>query len=208
MKAISLVCLKKVLLCIVLTVVQQNGCAQAYIYGGLHQNFVRTRKIEGATPIRSYHFGADFNVYSESDTVNQFITYGIGFIEKGYDQSIGGENFVFRFRYATTQVTVSYLVLPFLSVKGGVNGALLFHSNVYKWHKKYTPIDVGLIAGFNLFENRRVALCAQVNYGLLPMVIYYDIDPQGNFNDRLYELRNTSIMTGLKVRLHGRKIRL
>lgn len=198
---------KIVLLVLSFTFLAVYSQAQIYAYAGAHRNFVRTKRIQGAAPIQSLHFGAAVNVFLKDESKRHFITYDIGYIEKGYDQTLGQEKFVFRFQYITTQLTANYPLLSFLTIRGGINGAFLVYSNADKWMKKYSPIDIGFVAGLNLFENKRIGLYSQIVYGITPMINYYDIDAQGNFNGRLYELRNTSIMVGVKVDVYGDKVR-
>jgi hypothetical protein len=196
--------IKLILLSISLLLASKYTKAQVYLYSGAHKNFVRTKKIQNASPAQSYHLGAAVNVF-QKDNNKVFYTYDVGVIDKGYSQQLGGENFNFQFRYATVQATVSYLPVRWVALKAGFNGALLIYSNVYKWSKVYVPIDLGLVAGLSLLENKRIGLYFQAVYGLLPMIDYYDIDAKGNFNGRLYELRNVSVMAGLRVDIYGKK---
>lgn len=181
--------------------------AQTYVYAGIHQNFVRTKRIQHTTPLQSFHIGAAINVYNKNDA-KTFYTYDISFVEKGYNQTLDKNDFNLRFKYAATQVTVGYVVAPCIALKVGINWALLFHSNVYKWTKVYNPIDLGVVAGLNLFENKRIGLYMQAVHGILPMVMYYDIDPQGNFHGRLYDLRNTTVMVGIRIDVYAKKIKV
>ena len=182
--------------------------AQVYVFSGAHQSYVRNDVLNGESPIYSWHIGVGIKLYPKLDWRRTSINAEIASIEKGYDQRLGNEEFEFRFRYITGQGTLSYEALPFLSLKGAVNLALLFDTNVEKGTKTYQLFDFGLVGGLGFLENKRFGFYTRVVYGLSPMLKYYDIDAMGNFNGHIHDLKNTCFMVGLHFNIYGKKISL
>ncbi|MEO7987936.1 MAG: outer membrane beta-barrel protein [Chryseolinea sp.] len=182
--------------------------AQVYVFSGIHQSYVRNEVVVGESPIYSWHVGGGVNLYPTLDWKKTSINAEAAFIEKGYDQHLGNQQFEFRFRYITGQATISYEALPFLSLKGGVNLALLFDTNKEKGTSTYQLFDFGLVGGLGFLENKRFGFYTRVVYGLSPMLKYYNIDAMGNFNGHIHDLKNTCFMVGLRINIYDKKISL
>lgn len=180
--------------------------AQGYVLGGGHLSFIRNEVLIGESPIFSWHGGGGINLYPLKACQKININVEVAFIEKGYNQNIGNQQFELRFRYLTSQLTISYSIIPFLSLKGGVNVARLFNTSMEKGLETYERIDVGLVGGLGYFENKRLGFYTRVVYGLSPMLKYYDIDSMGNFNDNIRDLKNTCFMVGLRFNVYDKKI--
>ncbi len=180
--------------------------AQVYVFSGAHKSYVRNEVLTNESPIYSWHVGGGINLYPKLDWKKTSINAELAVIQKGYDQHLGNQQFEFRFRYITWQGTLNYEILPFVSVKGGINLAFLFATNVEKGTETYQQFDFGLVGGLGFLENKRVSFYTQVVYGLSPMLKYYDIDALGNFNGRIHDLKNTCFMVGLRVNVYDKKI--
>ena len=180
--------------------------AQVYVFSGIHKSYVRNEVLTNDSPIYSWHVGGGVNLHPNRNWLKASINLELAFIQKGYDQHLGNRQFEFRFRYITWQAAFCYPIAPFLSVKTGVNLALLLDTNVKKGTSTYQLFDCGLIGGLEFLENKRIGFYTRVVYGLVPMLKYYDIDAIGNFNGRINDLKNTCFMLGLRVKIYDEKM--
>lgn len=181
---------------------------QVYAFAGIHKSDVRNEVLINDSPIYSWHVGGGVNLYPNRNWCKASINLEVAFFQKGYDQNLGTQQFEFRFRYLTWQAALSYPIAEFLSIKGGVNLALLLDTNVKKGMSTYQLFDCGLMGGVEFLENKRIGFYTRVVYGLVPMLKYYDIDAMGNFNGRINDLKNTCFMLGLRVKIYDKKISL
>jgi hypothetical protein len=174
--------------------------AQIFLFAGSHESIVRNRVLQGSTPIFSFHFGAGIIMPLRQSKIIT-LSEEIGFIQKGYNQKIGADEFKIRFEYLNGQTLVNYKLNAWLTAKSGVNYALLIATNVKKGLDTYRHLDVGLVGGFNFFDSKTFSFYANVVYGLVPMLRYYDIDAKGNFNGTINDLKNTCISVGIRINL-------
>jgi hypothetical protein len=179
--------------------------AQVYAFGGVHKSYVRNEVLLGESPIYSWHIGLGIKFIPQKSRKKFSINTEMAFTQKGYDQQIGNQEFEFRFRYIAAQGTLNYSVFPFLSVKAGLNLALLMSTNIDKGTSTYQSIDVGAVGELGFLENKRMSFYTQVVYGFVPMLKYYNIDALGNFNGEIHDLKNTCFMVGLRINLFHEK---
>ncbi|MEO8471914.1 MAG: hypothetical protein ABI477_06960 [Chryseolinea sp.] len=198
----------KKLLFATLLLVASVADAQIYVFVGGHENYVRNKVLANESPLTSWHIGGGVRlIFSESKPRTVF-NAEYAFVKKGYYQTLGGTKSSFNFNYLTYQATVGQQLFPYLSVKGGFNFAILIDSNLKKWYQTYRMVDFGLVGGLDFLENKRVGFYTRVVYGLIPMLKYDNIDALGNFNGTIRDLRNTSFMVGLRVKVYEKELRL
>ena len=197
---------RKLLIVLLFAIITGPVRAQIYVFGGGHESYIRNNVLKNESPLFSWHTGGGARFHLSHDRENIVVNAEAAFVEKGYKQILGGKECTFHFSYLTYQFTVGYQAFPFLSVKGGLNTAVMIGANLKKWTKTYNVLDLGLVAGADVLENKPVGFYARAVYGLIPMVDYHDIDAQGNFNGKIHDLKNTCFMIGLRVTIHEKKI--
>lgn len=182
--------------------------SQIYVYGGPHRSIIRNDVLLGDSPITAFHFGAGANFYGNRWPQKFFITIAADLATKGYDQYLGSKEFQMRFNYLSTQYSANLHLFSFMSLKLGVCTSLLFNTSVEKGNETYNTLDIGLVGGVDFFVSKRVGFYTQTIIGLLPMLDYYKIDSQGNFNGTIRDLKNTCFMIGIKFNVYDEKIKL
>ncbi len=196
----------RILLGFLLFVISTNGLAQGYFFSGMNQCRVRNEVLSNESPMYGLHIGGGVNFFLKEEQSKFFIRAETGFIKKGYNQQLRGQNFYFRFNYWSLQGSANYLLTPSISLQAGVDFAILFNANLKRWQETYTLYDIGLVGGVGFFENRKFNLYARAIYGLTPMIKYHNIDSMGNFHGELKDLRNLSILMGIRFKINEKKI--
>lgn len=194
--------LTRILLGFLLFAISTNSLAQVYFFSGMNQCRVRNEILSNESPMYGLHIGGGINLFLKEEESKFFIKGETVFIKKGYDQELRGEKFHLRFNYWSLQGSVNYLLTPSISLQTGVDFAILFNANLKRWQETYSLYDIGLVGGVGFFENRRFNLYTRVIYGLTPMLKYHNIDSMGNFHGELKDLRNLSILMGIRFNIN------
>ena len=196
------------LLLIILTLccLAKTSQAQVEIFGGVNSSFVRNDYLRKEGSHRAYHFGAGFDVYPNKKSDKFSLKINVITVEKGYTLK-ADKSYRYRFKYISVQPMANYHPIPFVSMYAGIDAGFFFWSNVKDGWKNYCPLDAGLVAGFSLWDNKQIGLYTRLIYDLVPMVQNYDnVDAQGNFHGTIDDIKNTSILIGLKINVYNERI--
>lgn len=182
--------------------------AQVYGNFGFQQSFVRNDVLNGASPYYSMHtkWGVKMVIKGTDDKL--FFSPESGIIEKGYTQTLGGEKFRRTFLYWQLSPVIGYVLSPDVSVKAGLDWALLVNVNAKRYYETYQPQDLALTAGLTFFDRKVIGLYFQAAYGMIPVLEYQDIDAMGNFNGNIRDIKHTTFMIGFRLNISHGKIYL
>lgn len=178
--------------------------AQVKLFAGVNYTGVRNSVLENEEAIYSWHVGAGVNLAPKkwdkfSIALNAMLS------EKGYKQ-YADKWYDFDFYYLSFQPVIEFSPVKLLSFEAGVDLSALVDTSVREGLSTYNNFDCGLIFGFTVFNDKRVALYSRVIYGLIPMLSYDRIDALGNFTGEINDLKNTSLLLGIRVNVYHEKI--
>lgn len=189
-----------VVLCCGLTVTY----AQVKLFGGVNYTGVRNDVLKNEEAVFSWHAGGGVN-YTPREW-NQFsIGLNAMLSRKGYKQ-YADKWYTFHFDYFSFQPVLTYSPVKLLSFEAGVDIGALISTNVKQGMSTYNRFDCGIIFGFTVFNDKQIALYSQIIYGLVPMLTYDKMDSMGNFTGEINDLKNTSLLLGIRVNIYHEKI--
>lgn len=200
MKAFLKIWMFFVILCFGLTA----SYAQVRLFSGASYTGVRNDVLKNEEPIFSWYAGGGV-IYTPREW-KQFSLGLNGMVSrKGYKQ-YADEWYTFHFDYFSFQPVLTYSPVKLLSFEAGVDLATLINTSVKEGMSTYNQFDCGLIFGFTVFNDKQFALYSQIIYGLTPMLTYNKMDSMGNFTGEINDLKNTSVLFGIRVNVYHGKI--
>lgn len=178
--------------------------AQVRIFGGVSYTGVRNDVLEHEEAIYAWHTGGGVTITPKN--WNKF-SIGINTMvsKKGYKQ-YADKWYNFHFYYITCQPVIEYSPVALLSLEAGLDVGGLFYTDVKRGMSTYNQFDGGLVFGATVFNDKRIALYTRIVYGLVPMLTYDRMDALGNFTGEINDLKNTSVLFGLRVNVYHEKI--
>lgn len=190
----------------ILSLFYHNGFAQVGVVGGLNYCNVRNDNVlKNTKSIFTYQMGVTFNFYpfksfSDLSIKNEFL-----FTEKGYKQELN-KTYTFHFDYLSYSLLANYHLSENFSIEAGGYISELINTNVKQGLKTYNTTDAGLVLGLTFLERKTVSLNSKINYGLIPMLNYYNIDNRGNFTGEINDLKNICFSLGISLNVYNEKI--
>jgi hypothetical protein len=181
-----------------------NSFAQTEIFGGANYAFVREHSLPQTQPTWGSQWGIGLTVHPVRKWQSVSLTFNGILTIKGYKQIVN-ETYRFELLYAALQILGNVKVSPQMRIQMGVELSDLQGSSVPNTTTNYRKKDIGLVAGIEVFSEKRVSLFTQGTLGLKPMIDYYEIDANGNFNGRILDVRNTCLTVGLKFKIYNEK---
>ena len=132
----------------------------------------------------------------------------------GYRQEKAGQEFTYRMHYFNLPVYLAYPLKKGVSLEAGGYLASLITVRFDDGQQKipveenYRREDAGLLAGLNLFEDRRIGLYVRYQSSLRPAIVYPEITPAGEFTGTLRLLRPQLLMVGVRFNSNKHALKL
>lgn len=178
--------------------------AQVKVFTGISYTGVRNNVLEDEEAIYSWYAGGGISLTPQG--WNKFSIGLNGMLSrKGYKQ-YADTWYTFYFHYVSFQPVIEYSPAGLFSLEAGVDVSALVYTNVKSGMATYNHFDCGLIFGFTVFNNKRIAFYSRFIYGLVPMLTYDKIDAMGNFTGEINDLKNTSLLFGIRVNIYHEKV--
>lgn len=166
------------------------------VMSGINYSWVRSKFLQGIEPAFGFYLGASGTIKAREK-----LSFSLNYLvsRKGYTQFLDKEYKV-QFTYLELQAIANYHLLKSVSLYGGSDVSILANVNVKKWLRTYNSIDFSLVGGIRFFDKTPVTFNAQIVYGLIPVLNYYDIDKLGNLTS-IKDVKNICLSVGIRYRI-------
>jgi hypothetical protein len=169
--------------------------------GGFSKNMIKQQNLVGSVKGKSgIHLGAAMNFKPLRKSSKFSLEKQSALITRGYTQTIGSFKHEASLAYITSTLLAKYS-FRFLSIQNGFSYEVLADASGPQFEAKYSEFDISWISGINLFENRRAGIYFHYFLGLKPVYNYYKFDKLGNFIEEIHDVKNRSLLFGIKVRI-------
>ncbi len=172
--------------------------AQIYYQGGYSLGSVSASELSHTKSLSTYHIGVGnwFPLNAEKWA----ILGELNLSHKGYRQQFSGFDIDTRLTYLAILPAVSYELLPFLSLEGGVEVGYLFDVRVdrsgssFGGKDLFKKMDVSPMVGLHFLDGRSLSFYLRYYHGLVPQLnserigTYGDVSKPSDLHNRLFQV--------------------
>jgi hypothetical protein len=111
------------------------------------------------------------------------------------------------FLYHSLALMIGYAPVSSIAIRAGGYGAVLLDTNIKQGGRTYNFTDAGVLASIGFFEHKKMGVYLEGRRGFKPMLDYFVFDESGNFQGRLHDFYNLSLVLGIKFNIGRQPIR-
>lgn len=178
------------------------SAAQVHFMAGPCLSSVRTRDV---SIDQASLFGATTSISAQMypfKSLPEFsIEPGVYYARKGYTQTAGGENFVFRIPYVGYHLAITYNITNHwqASCGGFINNHIERAESLIFQKDRYADREAGLMFSVRRQLHDFIGIIVRYDHGLSPILDYHHIDSYGNILDSGSDFRLSVITIGIEL---------